>query len=405
MAPEPRGHAQTSREATLKLKVHRAIAALVLSVPASLVLSGLYAPVAAEPEADGESNVALEAAPPLWGFVDRGGELVIPAQYEEAESFSEGLALVRKNGLYGFIDRTGREAIAPAYDFAASFHDGLARADLRGRQYFIDASGRRVFELRVADNGANNDGFRRYVRFSNGRLRIQDPRSGRHYFLDPRGRAAFEQTFQQAYEFSEGLAGVCERDRCGYIDVDGKLVVPLQYAAVASFSEGLAFVSGAEKQGFIDPTGAFAFELEREFSLFAVNRFSEGLVKITQTRVIAPGRASIKFGYYDRQGKPVIPFKFESYFAEDQYANFSHGLSIFVNNGQIGYFDRYGDEVIDADFVDARPFSEGSALVQIRSESGDLFGYLDLDGRFFIEPSYTDGRSFSEGLAAVRVGR
>ncbi len=337
--------------------------------------------------------------------MDRRGEWAIPARYEEAESFSEGLALVRKNGLYGFIDRTGREAIAPAYDFAASFHNGLARADLRGRQYFVDPAGRRVFELRVADDGANNDGFRRYVRFSNSRLRVQDSRNGRHYFLDTRGRPAFEQTFQQAYEFSDGLAGVCERDRCGYIDAEGKLAIPLQFAAVTPFSEGLAFVSGPEKQGFIDRSGAFVFELEREFSLFAVNRFSEGLVKITQTRVIAPGRASIRFGYYDRAGKPVIPFKFESYFAEDQYANFSHGLSIFVKNGRIGYFDRAGDEVIDADFFDGRPFAEGAALVQIQSESGDLFGYIDLDGRFFIEPSYTDGRSFSEGLAAVRVGR
>ena len=39
------------------------------------------------------------------GFVDRKGETVIPADFEDADEFSEGLALVLINGKGGWIDR------------------------------------------------------------------------------------------------------------------------------------------------------------------------------------------------------------------------------------------------------------------------------------------------------------
>ena len=48
-----------------------------------------------------------------WGFVNTDGEEVIPAQYEEANNFSEGLAAVKVDGLWGFIDTTGEMVIEP----------------------------------------------------------------------------------------------------------------------------------------------------------------------------------------------------------------------------------------------------------------------------------------------------
>jgi len=50
-----------------------------------------------------------------WGFVDRRGEVVIPARFAEAESFTGGTARVRLDGGWGMVDRAGtmvREASA-----------------------------------------------------------------------------------------------------------------------------------------------------------------------------------------------------------------------------------------------------------------------------------------------------
>jgi hypothetical protein len=52
----------------------------------------------------------------LWGFVNKSGDVEIPAQYEEVNNFSEGLAAVKVDGLYGFIDVTGLMVIEPRFE-------------------------------------------------------------------------------------------------------------------------------------------------------------------------------------------------------------------------------------------------------------------------------------------------
>src|SRR5206468_8469070 len=39
-----------------------------------------------------------------YGFIDKTGKEVIPRKYDDARSFSEGLAAVKLNGEWGFID-------------------------------------------------------------------------------------------------------------------------------------------------------------------------------------------------------------------------------------------------------------------------------------------------------------
>lgn len=60
----------------------------------------------------------------LWGFTDINGNKVIEAQYDDAGSFSMGLAAVCQNGLWGYIDIDGTEQIkcqyTRCYDFTSS---------------------------------------------------------------------------------------------------------------------------------------------------------------------------------------------------------------------------------------------------------------------------------------------
>ena len=47
--------------------------------------------------------------------------MCIEAQYEDARSFSNGLAAVKVNGLWGFIDLSGEMVIEPAFLDAKDF--------------------------------------------------------------------------------------------------------------------------------------------------------------------------------------------------------------------------------------------------------------------------------------------
>ncbi len=48
------------------------------------------------------------------GFIDTTGSTVIPLEYDNARSFNEGLAAVKKNGKWGFIDKSGNMLVLSA---------------------------------------------------------------------------------------------------------------------------------------------------------------------------------------------------------------------------------------------------------------------------------------------------
>lgn len=62
----------------------------------------------------------------LWGFEDAGGKSVIPAQFDEARDFNDGMAAVKKGKLWGFIDETGKLVIDYKYKAVMPFNDGYA---------------------------------------------------------------------------------------------------------------------------------------------------------------------------------------------------------------------------------------------------------------------------------------
>lgn len=78
-------------------------------------------------------------------------------------------------------------------------------------------------------------------------------------------------------------------------------------------------------------------------------------------------------------------------------------------SGKCGYIDETGKAVIEPQFDDAKPFSEGLARVKI----GEKWGFIDRAGRIVIQPQfelYSNGRDannssldFHEGMAAVSL--
>src|SRR6476620_8297777 len=89
------------------------------------------------------------------GFIDVKGQVRIPPQFDMANLFSEGLALVgdwdpgRKTdpvsrmwkAKYGFINPAGEVVVPPTFDQALNFKDGLAPVRVKKKWGFIDARG------------------------------------------------------------------------------------------------------------------------------------------------------------------------------------------------------------------------------------------------------------------------
>lgn len=76
-----------------------------------------------------------------YGFTDIDGKGVIKTKYEYAESFKEGLALVRLDNKFGFIDKNGTEVIPFIYDDAESFENGKAKVKKGNESFYINKRG------------------------------------------------------------------------------------------------------------------------------------------------------------------------------------------------------------------------------------------------------------------------
>src|SRR4029077_8279715 len=73
-----------------------------------------------------------------FGYIDEKGQVVVPAKFDKAQDFSEGLAAVafnagkkskhefEKSRHWGYIDRNGKSVITPQFRRARPFFGGLA---------------------------------------------------------------------------------------------------------------------------------------------------------------------------------------------------------------------------------------------------------------------------------------
>ncbi|MET3107652.1 hypothetical protein AAKU67_002173 [Oxalobacteraceae bacterium GrIS 2.11] len=62
-----------------------------------------------------------------FGYINKDGKVAIPAQFDYAGPFKNGLAIVSQSGYYGYIDKTGKFVIQPVFANAGYFIDGIAR--------------------------------------------------------------------------------------------------------------------------------------------------------------------------------------------------------------------------------------------------------------------------------------
>ncbi len=135
---------------------------------------------------------ATPDTPPLWGFRDASGNVVIEPTYALAADFSDGLAavLTESDGelRWGFIDKTGRMVIAPKFtERPSDFDSGYSMVlDRRGDGYYMDHNGEFVLGP-INKYGEDKDGAYFYISpFQNGYaiigVKVKDPKANWDYF-------------------------------------------------------------------------------------------------------------------------------------------------------------------------------------------------------------------------------
>jgi hypothetical protein len=319
--------------------------------------------------------------PGQWGFIDKKGDFVIKPQFEDVSTLfltqPQWPALVKKDGKWQYIDRSGKRVfervfdhytggeIAPGKDltsksdFAFEFKDGIAYVFIGGKKGIIDTSGKITYPN-------NCDLIPHWARYSEGLASFMN-KDGRWGYVDRQGRVVVPAQFYLASDFSEGLACVQTEKGYGYIDKAGVFIIKPVFDSADSFSEGLARVCQKERWGYIEKSGKLV--LKSQYA--AARQFSEGLAYV-QIREASPpegGRSILRWAYIDRSGRFVIGPRSgdESWEISTWYPDcteFSEGLAAQSADGKFGYIDKAGHWVIPPQFHRPGRFSNGLAGVQ-----------------------------------------
>lgn len=246
-------------------------------------------------------------------------------------------------------------------------------------------------------------------------------------YIDFEGKLIIDYIYDHAHFFSEGAASVQINEKEGLIDPDGKFIIEPVYDFCGDFSEGMAHVvkedDGKFKHGFTNKngdvffknyfnnnTGDFhdglaVFEIDLKFGY--VDKNGEIVIEPSYSYAydFSEGLAMVaddkyKCGFINTKGELVIPFNFD-HDAYDAYniQGFVNGLGAVCENGKYGFINSNGEYVVAPEFEDIEKFSDGIALVYING----LWGYIDEMGEYAIEPQFKHATSFSYGYAFARL--
>jgi hypothetical protein len=279
-----------------------------------------------------------------YGYIDRKGNVVIPFIYHKAGRFNGGVAIVASSdegNKWGYIDKAGKYVLEPVYNYATSFSEGMA---------FVVREGG-VPEA-IDKNGV--------VKFS-----LPDA--------------------QSADIFNDGLAAVGilgpRGEVWGFVNKQGKQVIPAAYSAVSYFSEGkCAVMNSTGAWGYINKNGGVAIEY-----LFENGQpFFNGKAKVASRG---------KWGVIGTTGKFILPPAYTDLDVDGD-------LFLVKKQDKWGWINGSGDVVIPFQFTDAYPF-KGNKYAPVKS--GDKWGYIGVDGKFAIAPQYDFAFGFDDDVAVVEL--
>lgn len=188
----------------------------------------------------------IEKKQKRYGFANTLGEKVIQPIYYDATCFGEGLAAVKGlDNKWGYIDKTGTVIIPANFDGAKIFNGDRAVVAAKGKWGVIDKTGAFIIEPRFDDLTADGELF----------IALKDDKWG---WCDINGEWVIEPNFDMILPFRESdIAPVLINSKWAYVDKQGEIIIKRQFDEAYPFVEDLALVKIGNYYGFINNKGVY----------------------------------------------------------------------------------------------------------------------------------------------------
>lgn len=200
-----------------------------------------------------------------WGLIDTIENEICPPIYDRMLDYKEGFAAVLRDKKWGFVNKEGIETIECMYEMAGFFIDGMAKIKM-GKWGFINTTG--MLKIKPIYSFIAYPAFHNNLCIVCNDTTFQD-KNNKHRrsricgIVNIEGEIIIPLQYQQLSTFSEGLCAACKEDyqkkemTCGYIDKNNNIIIPFEYKNLGkAFKNGQVFVSRTNGKGtYIDKSG------------------------------------------------------------------------------------------------------------------------------------------------------
>lgn len=358
----------------------------------------------------------LKRVPTKSLFIDEKGNVISSKNHDFEESqFSEGLAVFsefKKQKKYGYIDLNGKVKIPAKFDKARAFSDGLAQVTFQGEKAYINKKG----EI-VAEFVAHSDDSEGLIPFTSGKW---------GFSVVSKNEKHINAQFEWAMPFKEGLAAVRLGGKWGYVNKKGEITISPRFNSAQPFKNNLAWVFFKNKWQLINKKGEliqngpqdkiFVFYDQSGIHYFdskwiVINKYSSKSLSWNELE-FSEGLAKVgsPYGFINKKVDYIIPKTFPAAFP------FRETLAAVMNKDSYwGFINKSGKMVVNHRYGEVKSFSDGKAAVLpgkwkeipggISLEGNQKWGFIDKNGKVVIDFSFYNPKSFSQGLAGVGVIR
>ena len=285
--------------------------------------------------------------------------------------FSDGYMRVSsKNDKWGFLSESDSEYnISYDYDFVTDFKDGYALVIKDGVEHIIDKNFRPIL--------TSND---RYIICDNakeGLVRVMDPETEKYGFVDLKGKIKVPLIYDRTRDFSEGVCVVYNevhpnylsiKNTFAYIDTKGNKIIP----EVFNYCTSQYLLTLFDEKDFID---GYAI----------VHQIKNGIIHAT---------------LIGKNGKPLNGFDWKN----KDISRFSCGLAAFKDyTDKRGFYNTKGEKVVSAKYDYVQDFKEDIAVVAKEINGKLLHGCINTYGVEIIPLIYDNIENFENGVALATL--
>lgn len=291
-----------------------------------------------------------------FGYISNDGTKSIAIQYDAAKSFTCNRAFVKKGGKWGCIDTDGNLVIPYQYDYVNSFSDDRAL----------------VFSGTLKNNGY--------------------PDNGTYSFIDLNGNTIFT-GIENGFSFSDGLARVVLKGKCGYINTAGELVIKAKWDDAGGFNEGLTWVISKGIPHIIDTTGNIVTKCNAN-NIKYIGSFSDGMAYVWDK--------TYQYGFINEHGKLVIPCTFK------YTDNFQDGYTLVRDKKQkYGIIDKNGNFSVPCKWDEIKRVGNYYCIRKFATINkktgmgvGGTYGLIDAQGNTILDCIYSS-INYGEGFYTI----